>query len=192
MCWHDHLCSLAVPASLGCSLRTWLVAFGHSWGLVVRLAHAWVSEVPMLSDLPYRSTSCLPCLRFFCSSAGYHTCAGISMCEVEGSCAGDNPPSALTIDQECCHFRITLCTLISGGFNTIQSLLSEWPLPLLLTCTWTKEDFSLLLARGGEVRRRKSLGGQVTGGERAGKGLLMADVRVHVMMKAQPSSFLST
>lgn len=190
MCWHNHLYSLTVPASLRWRLRIWLVAFGHSWGLVVKLACAWVSEVPALSDLPYLSTSCLPCLMFFCSSAGHHTCAGKSMWEVISSCAGDNPPPALTIDQGRCHFRISLYTLISGGFNTIQSLLSEWPSLLLLVCTWTEKDFFLLLARGGEVRRRKSLGGQVTGGERVGKGLLMADVRIHKMMKAQPSSFL--
>lgn len=53
-----------------------------------------------------------------------------------------------------------------------------------------REDFFLLLPRNDEVRRRKSLGGRLAGGERAGKGRQMADVRVHKMMRAQPSLFL--
>jgi len=82
---------------------------------------------------------------------------------------GENPLPALSIDKEHCYFRITSYTLISGGLGTVQTFLSEWLSPLRLLCAWTEKDFFLLLARRDEVRRRKSLGGRVTGGKRAGR-----------------------
>lgn len=153
-------------------------------------------ELSMPYDLPSLLHPSLP--HFFCPSARHHTCAGIGMWEEQGplparccSHARENPPPALTIDKEHCLFKIiSYCyTWISGGLDTIKTLLSEWLSPSLLLCAWAEKDFFLLLARRGEVRRRKSLGGRVAGGERAGKGLQMADVRVHKTMRAQPSSF---
>lgn len=178
------------------------MAFEHSHGMVTRLSCAWHcsamcgcwvgEEVPVL--FPTLLHPSLPC--FFCPSARRHAYAGISRWEEEDLlsarsylCAGENPPPALTIDEEHGHFRITPYTLISGGFSTTEILCSE-SLTLLLLCIWTEKDFFLLLARGGEVRRRKSLGGQVTGGKRAGEGLQMPDVRVHKVVRTQPAMFL--
>lgn len=60
MCRHNQLCTLTVhldarlaskplDPALGWRLRTWLVAFGHSQGLVARLACAWQHSATWLS-----------------------------------------------------------------------------------------------------------------------------------------------
>lgn len=147
MCRHNQLCTLTVhlDPALGWRLRTWLVAFGHFQGLVARLACAWQHSATWLlgwwrsayAPWPPQTSASFPATFFLPLS---QTCAGIGMWEEEGpipascSCARENPPPVLTIDDEHCHFNIISYsyTLISGGLGTIQTLLSEWLSPLLL------------------------------------------------------------
>lgn len=153
----------------------------------------WVGEeAPVLGDFSYPSAPFSAMLFLpLC-----HAYAGICRWGEEDPlparsslCAGENPSLALTIDKEHGHFRIAPYILISAGFSTIEILCLSLS-SLLLLCLWTEKGFFLLLATGGEVRRRKSLSGRVTGGKRAGEELQMADVRVHKVTRTQPAMFL--